>query len=240
MKFWIIIRGRNCEKYLDKCLKSVYKQTYKNYHVILILDNPEDRSIDIAMKYKWDKYDMAMTIYQNEMRMGLGYNIWKGISHCKAQNADVVCFLDADDYLHKKALATVKRTYEWHKKCLLTYGSYIKLSKGRKTRVSNRMLSSDVRRSPWATSHFKTAKYQLIKRMPQHALQDENGTWAEASSDRGLMYALIEMAGNDRCFKVKKPIYMWNDSTPYKTSVDLQKKWLKIFKKKNALPREFY
>ncbi len=237
MKFWIIIRGRNCEKYLDKCLNSVKRQTYKDYHVILILDNPEDRSIEVAMNYKWGKDEIPMTIHQNASRMGLGHNIWLGITLCKAKDKDVICFLDADDYLHKSALATVKSAYKWNKKCLLTFGSYIKLSKGRKTRVSKRELVGKVRSRPWATSHFKTAKYSLIKQMPQSALQDRDGEWCPAASDRGLMYALVEMAGNDRCKHIKKGIYFWNDNTPYKTNEKLQIKWTKIFKKKNALKR---
>ena len=34
----IIIPVYNCEKYLDKCIESVVRQTYKNIEIILIDD----------------------------------------------------------------------------------------------------------------------------------------------------------------------------------------------------------
>lgn len=47
----IIIPTRNSEKTLEKCLKSIKKQTYKNIEIIIIDQESEDRTLKIAEKY---------------------------------------------------------------------------------------------------------------------------------------------------------------------------------------------
>jgi len=166
--------------------------------------------------------------------MGLGYNLWYGLEQSEAEDEDVICALDADDWLDKKAFEIVKKTYE-RKNCLVTYGSYIKVSKGRKTKVSREYKETEnVRTGKWHGSHLKTFKYKLWKYFPKEYLQHK-GQWAEAASDRGLMYGIIEIAGLKKCRHIPEPIYYWRDNTPSKTSVKLQKKWTEIFQKMTPL-----
>ena len=47
VKFSIIIPVYNVEQYIEKCLDSVFNQTYKNFEVIVVNDGTEDNSIDI-------------------------------------------------------------------------------------------------------------------------------------------------------------------------------------------------
>ena len=49
-KFSIIIPNYNNAKWLEKCLKSVLRQTYKNYEILFIDDRSEDNSAEIAGK----------------------------------------------------------------------------------------------------------------------------------------------------------------------------------------------
>ncbi|EIT8200848.1 glycosyltransferase family 2 protein [Campylobacter jejuni] len=50
-KISVIIPIYNVEKYLDKCLKSVINQTYKNLDIILVDDGSIDNSLNIAKEY---------------------------------------------------------------------------------------------------------------------------------------------------------------------------------------------
>jgi len=181
---------------------------------------------------------LPIKIRINEKRLGLGYNLYCGIRDCGADGGDVVCILDADDWLDKRAFEIVKRTYE-RTNCLVTYGSYIKRSKGRKTKVSKPYKDTDnVRTGRWHGSHLKTFKYKLWKYFPEEYLQHK-GRWAEAASDRGLMYGIMEIAGLKNCRHIKEPIYYWRDNTPSKTSVELQKKWTEIFQKMTPLKQRY-
>jgi len=234
-KFRVVIRGRNCEKYLKKCLSSLKKQK-EPWSGVLILDNPKDNSHDLAQKLIYGG-DLPIDIFRHYEKKGLGYNLWFGIEQCRAQPEDIVCILDADDYLHKKALKIVSKTYE--SGCLLTYGSYIKLSKWKRTKVST-PYKADIkpRKVKWHGSHLKTFKFKLWKHFPEEYMMHD-GKWAEAASDRALMYGLMEIAGMKNCRFVEKPVYYWRDSYEHSTNVKKQKLWDKIMRSKKPLKQQF-
>ena len=48
----ILITNYNKEKFLKKCLDSVYYQNYRNYEIILFDDCSDDKSLEIIKKYK--------------------------------------------------------------------------------------------------------------------------------------------------------------------------------------------
>lgn len=91
MKFSVIIPAHNVEKYIGKCLHSVFTQTFKDYECIVIADACEDKTAQKARNYGAQVYEVD---YHNE---GLGRNL--GIK--KAQG-EWILFIDADDWwLHE-------------------------------------------------------------------------------------------------------------------------------------------
>ena len=231
--FRFVIRGRNCEKYFPKCIKSLRKQK-EDWAGVLVLDHPKDNSYKVASDLT---KDLPIDIFLHSERKGLGYNLWFGITHCKAEDEDIVCILDADDYLHPKALKRVRKAYE--KGCLVTYGSYIKLSKGRKTITSSPYkANAEPRKAKWHASHLKTFKFKLWRHFPKEMLQHK-GIWAEAASDRGLMYGILELAGIKNCSFVKKVTYYWKDGYKHSTNVKKQHLWDIYFRRKKPLKSVF-
>lgn len=229
MKFQFLIRGRNCEDYIERCIRSLERQ-YVDWGALLILDNPTDSSHRIARGLV---HRNSFKIIVNKKRQGLCKNMYDGLKAISGCGKDtVVCIVDADDYLMPDAIVKVARKYEKKPELLLTYGSYIKKSKSRKTRVSKPYKYTDnVRSGPWHASHLKTFKAKLIPYIKEEWFKHD-GEWMEAASDVALMVPLIESVGLDRTFHISEPIYMWRDSTPYKTKVNLQKKCHNIIKKK--------
>ena len=51
----IIIRTKNEERWIGNCLRSIYKQTFKNFEIILIDNNSSDKTLQKARQYKIDK-----------------------------------------------------------------------------------------------------------------------------------------------------------------------------------------
>ena len=51
----ILVNNFNNEKYLDKCINSCLKQTYKNIEIIVFDDKSTDSSKNILSKYKKNK-----------------------------------------------------------------------------------------------------------------------------------------------------------------------------------------
>lgn len=91
----IIVPVHNTEKYLDKCLNSIKKQTYKNIEVLCI-DSSNDSSTDIIKKYV--SADKRFKLIQNK-NTSYGYKINLGIKLAKGSYIGIV---DADDYITSK------------------------------------------------------------------------------------------------------------------------------------------
>lgn len=92
----IIIPIYNCERYLARCLDSVFSQNYDNYEVICIDDGSTDNSCLIANNYK-------VKLYQQDNK-GQGFARNKGIDKSKGE---WICFVDADDTLNNNYLSTM-------------------------------------------------------------------------------------------------------------------------------------
>ncbi len=92
-KFSIIIPVYNVEKYISKCLDSIFNQSYKNFEVIVINDGSTDKSLEII-----EKYNVKII---NQKNMGVSEARNNGVKHA---NGDYLLFVDSDDYLEKKLL----------------------------------------------------------------------------------------------------------------------------------------
>ncbi|EKP7814543.1 glycosyltransferase family 2 protein, partial [Campylobacter jejuni] len=97
-KISVIIPIYNVEKYLDKCLKSVINQTYKNLDIILVDDGSIDNSLNIAKEYA--KKDERIKIIHNEENLGTFAARNNGVKH---SNGEYLMFLDPDDFLELEA-----------------------------------------------------------------------------------------------------------------------------------------
>lgn len=96
-KISVIIPIYNVEKYLNDCLNSVIKQSYKNLEILLIDDHGKDNSINIAKNF--EKQDNRIKI--------LSYGENKGVSFARnygLQNAtgEYVLFVDSDDFVEEQ------------------------------------------------------------------------------------------------------------------------------------------
>lgn len=90
-KFSVIIPIYKAEKYLEKSVMSVVKQTYRNFEIILVDDGSPDSCPDICDNFAF-KFENIRVIHQINAGVSVARN--NGI---KASNGDIICFLDADD-----------------------------------------------------------------------------------------------------------------------------------------------
>ena len=243
MTYHFLIRGRNCEKYLKECVDSINAQVgdfEKNIHVFL--DDPQDDSAEICGKLKKDSKIHKLKISSQHLGLCANMDNALGDMNMTLEPNDVICIVDADDYLHPKALKYVNREYT-KPNTLVTHGSYIKLSKGRRTRISKPYKSwEDIRKVPWRASHLKTLKVKLLRPLGISPAFNTNifmheGLYLNAASDLALMMPLCELAGWDRVAFIKKEIYYWRDNTPFKTNGSAQKRCEKIIRAKPKLER---
>jgi len=239
VKIIVVIRGRNCKKYLGKCLRSLIAQTYGKWEAFVVLDDPTDGSERVLEKYM--NMDSRIHKHINPDRLGLGRNMYFAITEAarqlKPQDKDVFAILDGDDWLSKTAFIRPVRIFEKYPKILITHGSYVKVSKGRKTRISKAYpKSGKVRKLPWRGSHLKCIKWEVLKHIKKEWFQNK-GVWLNAASDVALMFPCIELAGLKRVIHIPQATYYWRDNTKKSTKRIAQKKCEKILRKKKPLKR---
>ena len=89
----IIVPVYNVEKYLEKCIKSIICQTYKNFELILVNDGSSDMSGKICNKYA-----------ELDKRIKVFHTTNKGVSHARNigldnANGQYIGFVDSDYFI---------------------------------------------------------------------------------------------------------------------------------------------
>ena len=89
----IVIPVYNVEKYLDRCLSSVTKQTYNNIEIILVDDGSKDNSGNLCEE--WKKKDNRIVVAHKD-NGGLSDARNYGI---KIATGEYISFIDSDDFV---------------------------------------------------------------------------------------------------------------------------------------------
>ena len=117
-KIDIIIPNYNNGKFLDKSIRSVIKQSFRNWRIYIVDDNSNDNSRSILKKYKNNK---KIKLYYLKKNMGPSYCRNYAISKSKSE---LIAFLDSDDFWAKDKL---KKQIDFMKrnKLAFTFTDYI-------------------------------------------------------------------------------------------------------------------
>lgn len=95
----IIIPVFNASSVLPKCIESVVRQSYRDFHLFIIDDGSTDDSVEKALSYS--RSDSRIEVV-SKPNAGVSSARNKGL---ELSTARWVMFLDADDYLEQNALA---------------------------------------------------------------------------------------------------------------------------------------
>lgn len=94
----IILPVYNCEKYIEKCLKSIIKQDYPKWELIIVNDGSTDRTEQICEMYLKSE---ARIHYFPIPNQGVSNARNYGLANA---NGQYVFFVDADDYLDESCI----------------------------------------------------------------------------------------------------------------------------------------
>ena len=94
----VIIPIYNVEEYIEKCVKSIQKQTWKNVEIVCVNDGTPDRSMDIVHRLAEEDGRIKIVNIKNS-GLSMARNI--GMQHATGK---YICFLDSDDYLALDAI----------------------------------------------------------------------------------------------------------------------------------------
>lgn len=108
MKISVIITAYNVDKFIERAVKSVLSQTYKNIEVVIVEDCSTDNTKDIIEQLA--KEDDRIKIIYHEENKGAGWGRRDGI---EASTGDYFITVDGDDWLDEDFIESlVKRAEE--------------------------------------------------------------------------------------------------------------------------------
>ena len=116
MEITIIIPVYNVGLFIEKCIKSIVDQSFKDFECIIINDGTKDNSIELVEAIiKGDK--RFKVFHQKNQGQGMARNL--GLKHAKGK---YICFIDADDFVQPNYLGLMYHEIENQKADIVCCG----------------------------------------------------------------------------------------------------------------------
>ena len=90
----VIIPCYNAADYIEKALRALEQQTFRDFDVILVDDCSKDDTVDVIKKFA-DRSNLQIQLLRNEVNSGPGASRNRAIAH---SDAEFLCFCDSDDW----------------------------------------------------------------------------------------------------------------------------------------------
>ena len=198
-KIGIIIPNYNYEHTIEKCLTSIFNQTYRNYEIVFIDDMSTDNSVQIAKKLLVKPHKIIQL--QQKRYNGGARN--EGYLHL-SDDVDYVYYIDSDDWLYDEtALEKINNKLQ-KKPDVLFVGMASYKNKETKNCFIPQYKDKYEAFNGWSGSCGKVIKKSLATR--QECLYNE-GTLKE---DKNQHCKICFYMKNFEL--LKEPIYVWNQT----------------------------
>jgi glycosyltransferase involved in cell wall biosynthesis len=215
-------------------LRSIFKQTYTNFRVIIINDNSTEyitELYDFINKHKLNKHITIINNYENN---GAAYSRYIGLKECK--DNEIVVFVDGDDWLYTENVLT-KLNDVYDKGYKMTMGSY-KQYKDNMIDFIITPLHKNIDFNLPCRYHLRTGYAYLWNNMPITWILDEHNKYIRYMTDfNELVYAYTQLKHSE-FYLIEHPLYVYNITNTttetlnqeYKTKLlkHLRKQWISI------------
>jgi len=140
-KFVSIIVGEyNSESFIEKNVRSLLNQTYKNIEILLYDDASTDSTREIMKKMQTEFPDKIRIFYSDENK-GVGY----GRNYCLHQaKGEYILFMDHDDYIHDSYVERVLKFAEKNPKYDIVYTGFTSVDDTGKIRYIRRFKNKEM------------------------------------------------------------------------------------------------
>ncbi|MDE6097645.1 MAG: glycosyltransferase, partial [Muribaculaceae bacterium] len=116
-KVSIIVPAYNAAVFLDKTVRSILDQSYRNIEIILVNDCSTDNTLQIIQKFA--RLDKRVKVVDKSKNEGVDFARFSGI---EVATGDYITFLDSDDWFAPDAVETMVNIAE-NKKVDIVYTS---------------------------------------------------------------------------------------------------------------------
>ena len=214
--FSIITVSYNSDNTIERTIKSVLNQSFKNYEYIIIDGNSTDKTNIIINKYK--KYFKNEIIHISENDNGIYDAMNKGISISKGK---IIGILNSDDYYFEDTLISVYDTFKkTDEKSVITGELIFRSNKG------EQLLKTSRKRFLKKMGHYKNGVRHPATFIPK-VIYDDLGLFDlnyKIAADAELIHRIYK-AGYEFAF-INKPLLVMSDGG-VSNSKGLQKQLVK-------------
>jgi glycosyltransferase involved in cell wall biosynthesis len=212
----IIVPFYNVEKWILYNIRSIKAQKHKDFECIFVSDQGTDNTTSIIEKEI--EGDDRFKLFINEERTGALGSTNYGIKKTNPNDEDILVVLDGDDWFpDADTLSYLNETYEIEQ-CWMTYGSYVEYPAKVRGKF-NKPLPQQVienqlyRQAEWMTSHLRTCKYKLWKRIKDEDMRNKDGKYYPMCGDLPVVFPMLEMSGN-RAHYIERIMHVYNRTNP--------------------------
>jgi glycosyltransferase involved in cell wall biosynthesis len=161
----VILPVYRSEKFLENCLNSLSKQSYKNIEIVAIVDYLGDESLKILRKHK--KTDKRLRIYSNLQRYGLASTLNRAI---RLSKGTYIAFMDSTGVADPRRLSLQFKFLKNNPK-IAVVGSHISVINDKNRTISSQdfpLLHEDIYKHLIGGETFKFESAMVAKtRLPK-------------------------------------------------------------------------
>jgi len=123
----IVIPAHNAEKTIERCLESIFAQTYRDFEVIVVDDGSTDRTREIVDNFA-RRFDIGNSKLELIQQKNAGAQAARNRGfreiQCQISNIKYLLFCDADVVLREDCLEKMIRVLEEHPEASYAYSSF--------------------------------------------------------------------------------------------------------------------
>lgn len=212
---YVYTSGYRAGRWVEKCLESVAKQTYKNYTHIIVDDASPDRTALLCEQYKHERSQF----FRSEENVGWAANAAK---YCKPQDEDIVVTLDLDDWLaNENVFQRVVDIYA-KKNCWLTYGNWASNLRPNQKQTGHMgtpypeevLKQRNFRKVKFRATHLRTFKGFLWNNIDKETFKGPDGEYGRTTYDIAIMMPMMEMCKPGKIVCTDEVLYIYNRANP--------------------------
>jgi len=187
---------------------SVLRQKYANYRLLLIRNS----SLPHRPNFITSEADLGrIEIVPNPKELRSLEAKYSTIHHLCDDDEIVVSLDSKHRFAHAYVLTYLRYIYSVSS-CWMTFGSFMKRSKGisEQKRYETSVIKDRTFRKMGHPTHLQTYYAWLFKAIPKSYLVDKRGKYFLTGENRAVMYSLIELAANKHVY-ISVPMMIYDD-----------------------------
>lgn len=154
----VIIPNYNHENYLEKRIKSVINQTYKNIEIIILDDCSTDNSLSIVKQY--ENHEKVVNVFINTVNSGSPFRQWK--AGLDMSHGEYVWIAESDDYNEPEFLSTLLKCHIRYPSIGMAYSNTYVIDSNDNVIDKYRYHSEVYDGERWNNSFFSTGRDEVV------------------------------------------------------------------------------